>query len=72
MGDLVTTALDIIGLLAVAIGVGWWIWQEVSPPAGLVAGGIVVGLVSAVAAAAMERREQAAQAAVEPAQDGSA
>lgn len=68
MRDAVTTVLDIVGLLAVAIGFGWWIWQEVSPPAGLVAGGVVIGLVSAIVAAQDERRVR------EPAQarDGSA
>lgn len=70
MRDAVTTILDIVGLMAVAVGMGWWIWVEVAPPAGLVAGGVLVGLVSAVAAAQDERREKAADA--HPARDGSA
>lgn len=75
MRDAVTTVLDIVGLLAVAIGFGWWIWQQVSPPAGLVAGGVVIGLVSAIVAAQDERRGQQQQEAEgRPAQagDGSA
>lgn len=65
--SVVTTALDLVGLLAIAIGCGWWIWQEVSPPAGLVAGGLVIALVSGIAAAAEERRVAAEPA---PARDG--
>lgn len=65
--SVVTTALDLVGLLAIAVGCGWWIWQEVSPPAGLVAGGLVIALVSGIAAAAEERRVAAEPA---PARDG--
>lgn len=65
--SVVTTALDLVGLLAIAIGCGWWIWSEVSPPAGLVAGGLVIALVSGIAAAAEERRVAAEPA---PARDG--
>lgn len=69
--SVVTTALDVVGLVAIAVGCGWWIWQEVSPPAGLVAGGIIVALISGVAAAAEERRQDREAAAPAQARDGS-
>lgn len=65
MREKITTALDILGILLVAAGFGWWLWIEVAPPAGLVAAGITVTLASALAASSGERAAAEADAVVQ-------
>lgn len=47
--ELITTLLDVLGLLIVAVGVGWCVWP-VNPGLGVVAGGIIVLSGSALSA----------------------
>lgn len=42
MGNRITTALDVLGILLVASGVGWTIWPRVGPFALVFAGAIIL------------------------------
>jgi hypothetical protein len=46
---LTTTFLDALGVLLLAAGIGWSLWVELSPAAGMCAAGAVVLLMSMVA-----------------------
>lgn len=55
MGDRVTTALDVLGLLLIAAGIGWAVGVVWWPPAAPAAAGVTITAVS-ITLAAMRNR----------------
>ena len=49
VGDLTTTFLDTLGVLLLAAGAGWAMWNTVAPSAGLGVAGVVVMVFSLIA-----------------------
>jgi hypothetical protein len=49
VNELVTTFLDVLGILLAALAVGWFGWTAMHPASGLAAAGLTVTALSAIA-----------------------